>query len=123
MVGHDVGFGGLDHSSVAGGLRYADLNSKTRLDVFGVTNWFVNVDENASKYGYGTHDRYVADVEANRTFKGAGPVLSWDASKALLGNKEVGVLGVDWSLASGVLFGKRKTAIDGTEKKESFYQY
>jgi len=123
MVGHDVGFGGGDHSSLSGGLRYADLESKTDLNVFGATNWFVNVDENAAKYGYGTHDRYVADVKAKRTFKGAGPMLNWDASKALLGNSDVGVLGVDWSLTGGVLFGKRKTAIDGSELKESFYQY
>jgi hypothetical protein len=108
---------------LSAGLRQANLRSKTDAHIFGVPNWnFGSVD----KYGYyytqtpTTHYRYDAKISADRKFKGAGPVVSWEASKNLFGNKEVGVAALDWALSGGVLFGDRKTTISGLETAEYF---
>jgi len=134
-VGRDVGIGGISESSVSGGVRYADLSSKTRAHLFGAADWnFQNASTKYDYYYYGyhfkfpnpggsynTHHEYDQTITADRNFKGAGPVLSWDASQHLLGNGEAGVLGVDWSLGGGVLFGKRKTDIHMGKVTDNYY--
>jgi outer membrane receptor protein involved in Fe transport len=117
-VGHDAGIGwGLD-SRIAAGLRYADFGSSTRLAMNGVTDW----DAGVGYYGYfTTHHFYDTDVTAKREFKGAGPTLSWDAAKTLLGDKQSGHLDVDWSVTGGVLFGKQKAAFLGEEVATQYY--
>jgi outer membrane receptor protein involved in Fe transport len=134
-VGRDFGIGGISESSISGGVRYADLGSKTRAHLFGAADWnFQNASTKYDYYYYGyhfkfptpggsynTHHEYDQTITADRHFKGAGPVLSWDASQHLLGNEEVGTFGLDWSLGGGVLFGKRKTDIHMGQATDNYY--
>ena len=123
-VGRDFGMGmaGENSSSaLSAGLRYAELTSETSAHIFGPTNWVQGDRDFLNKYpDPTTHDRFEGEFSADREFKGVGPVLSWEASAALLGDRDVGVLGLDWSVTGGVLFGKRKALVTGEEFKEEF---
>ncbi|HEX5775692.1 MAG TPA: Lpg1974 family pore-forming outer membrane protein, partial [Caulobacteraceae bacterium] len=118
LVGREVTFGGLDESTVSGGLRYAGLESTTAFHMFGRTHWNIPAEAgDVFKYtGPGaTFDRYEATDSASREFNGAGPVLSWEASKTLLGAPGKG-LRLDWTLSGGVLFGDRETTVERGEE-------
>jgi hypothetical protein len=119
MIGKEIGIGVLEESTFSAGVRYADLGSTTSAHIFGMTHW--NFPFESNKYpgnGSSTHDRYEAILSADRQFTGAGPIIDWEASKSLLGTRDVGLLGLDWMLSGGVLFGDRKTAISGTGTSE-----
>ena len=112
-VGKDVGLGviGDSHSTVSAGLRYASLQSTTRAMMHGIPDW--NIADGWSKYP-SSRDEYLADLKADRKFKGAGPTVSWEAAQHLIGNGEVGHVDLDWAVTGGVLFGKQKTTATGT---------
>ncbi|MGE5565211.1 MAG: TonB-dependent receptor domain-containing protein [Parcubacteria group bacterium] len=113
-VGKDLGLGILDdsHSVVSAGLRYAKLESTTRATMNGIPDW--NIPDGWAKYP-STRHQYSADITASRTFKGAGPTLSWDAAQKLLGSEQAGHLDLDWSVTGGILFGKQKATATGVE--------
>ena len=115
-VGKDVGVG-LRHSSAELGLRYADFSSTTDVWMHGIPDWYVPREWAIAKYG--NHSLYDARLNADRTFKGAGPTLSWTAGLPLLGSDDTGHLNIDWSLTGGALFGKQKTSITGLEKSDT----
>jgi len=46
--------------------------------------------------------------------------VSWEASRALWENGDAAHLDLDWAIGGGLLFGKQKTAISGTEGMEYF---
>jgi len=134
VVGHDVGLGSrFDHSAVSAGLRYGDFRSSSSLATHGVGDW--DVPEGWFKYASpllrspayaaGVHI-FDTHLKAEREFKGAGPMLSWDAAATLLGAKDTGHVDVDWSIAAGVLFGKQKASFSGRETDElhaGYYSY
>jgi outer membrane receptor protein involved in Fe transport len=111
-VGRDVGLGliGDSHSTLSAGLRYASFSSTTAATMSGVSDIFYA--DGWAKYGT-PHHRFEASLKADREFKGAGPVLTWAAAQRLFGSEQVGHLDVDWSLTSGVLFGRQKTQVGG----------
>jgi len=125
-VGRDLGLGLLAKSTLHGGIRYAQFQSTSKVSMDGIPDW--DLPEGFGKYqpGYGkyqyasTAHHYRANIAANREFKGAGPTLSWEASKTLIGNETAGHFDVDWSLTGGALFGKQETAIIGTEEAGAF---
>jgi hypothetical protein len=118
-VGKDVGLGlGLAHSSLEAGLRYADFSSKTDVWMSGVTDWQIPDYWVAAKYSQ--HDRFGADLAADRDFEGAGPVLSWKAAHALLGSDDAGHVNLDWALTGGLLFGRQRAEIKGSQSAEYF---
>ncbi|HEX5776344.1 MAG TPA: TonB-dependent receptor [Caulobacteraceae bacterium] len=122
MVGKDVGLGALTGSSrLAAGLKHAELSAETDSLIFGMTNWDFPVD---IRFKYTTlltpHDRFESRLDIEREFEGTGPALSWEASQPLLGLEQSGVLGLDWSLTGGVLFGDRKVSITGEEQHDHF---
>jgi len=118
QVGKDLGIGGLEHSTVAAGLRYAGMNSTTNVTMDGIPDWVIP-DGWYLKYDSTMH-RYQATLDARREFRGAGPMLSWDAAARLIGNEEVGHVDLDWSVNGGVLFGKQKTTVTGQETAAYF---
>jgi len=109
-VGRDIGMGLLDKSTVGLGIRYAQLKSDTAVSMQGVPYEYVP-EGWRNKYVHST--RYEGSINAHREFKGAGPLLNWNAAAPLLGNEETGHLNIDWSVGAGVLFGKQKTKIEG----------
>ncbi|HEX6865595.1 MAG TPA: TonB-dependent receptor [Caulobacteraceae bacterium] len=110
MVGHDLGFGSLKHSSVAAGLRYASLESETSGDFRGIPDWVVKPFFIFLPDG-GIRTLYRGQIEGEREFKGWGPVVEWDASLPLLDVGQGGSLNLDWSTSAGVLFGEQETNI------------
>ena len=113
-VGYDVGIGGaFSASQVSAGLRGASFESSTRFEASALDNW--NVPEGWA-FVTSTADEAVATLSASRKFKGAGPVLSWDAAVRLLGSEQTGNLALDWSVTGGALFGDRKTQVLGQER-------
>ncbi len=118
-VGRDVGLGGVfARSTVNAGLRYADFQSVSRFSASVLANW--DVTDGWFQYP-SAYDRFDTDIDADREFKGAGPILSWDAARTLLGNGRTGQLNVDWSVGGGVLFGKQKTAVAGYDQISEHY--
>ncbi|MGE5502301.1 MAG: TonB-dependent receptor domain-containing protein [Ignavibacteriales bacterium] len=113
-IGRDVGVGALSlaHSSLSGGLRYAELRSETSVTVSGMPDW--TLADGWAFYPVRLH-QYKAMLLADRRFKGAGPRLQWDAATTLLGNENTGRLDIDWSVGGAVLFGKQKTTNSGFE--------
>jgi hypothetical protein len=121
-VGRDIGVGawGEAASSVLSlGIRQADLKStsdvKLRSDP---DHRYPDDGTNAIKYERHWH-HFEDSVEAERSFKGAGPTVSWDASSTLLGSGETGRLNLDWGLDAGLLFGKQKVDI----RREAVTEY
>jgi hypothetical protein len=119
-VGKDMGLGvlGVDESSVRAGLRYADFKSSISGDMRAVPDMVMPQDAWA-KYNTTFH-QYVASFAAEREFKGAGPTLSWEASRPVLGTEDAGHFNIDWSISAGALYGKQKTSISGTQGSQYF---
>ena len=118
-VGRDFGFGGLGHSTLSAGLRFAKLDSRTDAELKGVPDW--NFPDGFYLTGDPvTHTVYRAEINARREFKGFGPVIDWDASLPLLDLHEGGRVDADWSLSAGVLRGNRKTAISEHELERDY---
>jgi hypothetical protein len=113
-VGKDVGVGvlGTAQSSLSAGLRYADFKSSVSGEMRGIPDMTLPED-GWGKYNTTFH-QYAAKFAAEREFRGAGPTLSWEASRPIWGNDESGRLDVDWALTGGALFGKQRTTATGT---------
>ena len=120
-VGREVGFGALSRSTVSGGVRYAEFASTSALEAGAVYDWLITDGWMVPGIA-ATHTRHAADLQADRSFEGAGPMMSWDASVALLGGQDNGQLMLDWSLSGGVLFGKQKVSVTGSEEVHGVYE-
>ena len=112
-VGRDFGLGSAFTSTISAGIQYADLQSRTRLDIRGIPDW--NIPAEGAFLLPATRHYYDTDLSAEREFKGVGPKLSLDAAKRLFGSDEAGHLDLDVSLNGGVLFGKQKNSAFGQE--------
>jgi outer membrane receptor protein involved in Fe transport len=118
-VGREFGFGGLSQSQVSGGVRFAKLKSRTDASVYGIPDWYV--PEGFYYLPFVTHTLVNVDTSAERSFEGAGPVVTWDAALPLLNLGETGKVSLDWSLSGGVLFGDQESAIS-TKVKTRYYE-
>jgi outer membrane receptor protein involved in Fe transport len=118
-VGRDLGVGAFNvKSSLALGLRYAQFRSSTDATMYGIPDW-EHLPDGWANIPVASH-YYGASLAAARKFKGAGPTLSWDASKRLLGDELTGHVDLDWSATGGVLFGKQWSAVGGFEQRGEF---
>jgi outer membrane receptor protein involved in Fe transport len=119
-VGKDVGLGAPEagHSTLSAGVGYARLRSRTSVDLLGIPDWALN-DGFFLKYN-STHHVYDGSFSADREFEGAGPVISWDASRRLLGDEQTGHADLTWTVGGGVLFGKQSADIEGAILADSF---
>ncbi len=117
VVGRDLGLGSFD-ASVGLGLRYARLNSETHTSLDGVPDWYMA--DGFYPFGISTHTQYNATIDAQRQFEGVGPVVTFDASRALLGDVDSGHLDIDLSVEAGVLFGDRESRVSGGERKDDY---
>jgi outer membrane receptor protein involved in Fe transport len=118
-VGRDFGIGGSTRGSsiVSVGLRYAQFESVSTVEMYGVPDMVL---EEGWALNNATFHQYGADVAADRQFEGLGPTLSWAAGRVILGSDQTGHLGVDGSVTTGVLFGKQKTAMNGVAEAGYF---
>jgi len=116
MVGKEVGLGFLGDggkSVVSGGLRYAQFNSRSNVSQLGTPDNYFPATGDAKYANPNTHTEYEASLDTERSFEGWGPMVSWDASRKLLGDDVGGRLDVDLSVGGGVLFGKQTSQADG----------
>jgi opacity protein-like surface antigen len=96
-------------------LRYAEFKSQTVATMSGVGDRVVPDGWFAPGYSDPFHKRD-STIDARREFKGAGPVISWDASLPLLGSDASGRMALDWSISGGILFGDRDTRVRRREQ-------
>ncbi|HEX6866221.1 MAG TPA: TonB-dependent receptor, partial [Caulobacteraceae bacterium] len=118
QIGREVGLGSLN-SSLSAGVRYGSLESRTALNMFAIDDWYMPPEYAFAKYAH--HNRYNANLAAEREFKGFGPTVTWDAAQQLWGDARAGHLDVDWSVTAGVLFGKQKVSFSGKETAAYYY--
>ncbi len=127
-AGKDVGlglFGKKSSSLVSAGVRFAQLSYASSTTLGGVPDFSHHGTD--IKYGgtYQSHHRYAGSVDAERSFHGIGPSLSWDASAPVLGNGENALVSLDWGLNAAVLFGRQK--VQGQQDTAGYhysrYQY
>jgi hypothetical protein len=119
-VGRDAGIGMFnDRSSVSLGRRYAKIDSTAHAWMNGVTNWQI---PDGFFFYEASFSGDVADLQAQRGFKGAGPMVSWEAAQRVFGDDSAHA-DMEWSLSGGVLFGKQKTTIDGPVQAGDWHGY
>jgi hypothetical protein len=107
-VGRDVGlgkFGREGASTLNAGVRFAQFSAKSSLSI-SARPQISNMAQYANFYQYGL------TADAQRNFRGIGPSLSWNASAALIGNREDAEVTLDWGLNAAVLFGRQKAQTD-----------
>ena len=132
QAGKDVGlgmFGSKNGTSVVSvGVRFAQFTSKSNISLKSDPDWhFVNkyYPTLITSFGF-TNSRFVsrqpyhsnlASLQAQRSFHGVGPSISWGASLPFVGNTHDGELEVDWGVNAALLFGrqKAKTSHETTE--------
>jgi outer membrane receptor protein involved in Fe transport len=124
-VSRDLSIAGMNRARMELTLRRARFRSSTDAEMRGVPDWYIpeNADlfpVNATRFT--THTVYRGNYHADRSFRGTGPVLTWEASNALFGNENVGRIDLDWSVSGGVLFGRQNTEVSEALERAMFYR-
>jgi iron complex outermembrane receptor protein len=118
-AGKDVGLGmfGLDDPSViSGGVRIAQLASKSSVDlraepdvhytpaapITTFAQWAAFKYDPALVF----HD-FAGSEQVSRSFHGVGPTIAWNASSPMLGGDDGGSISFDWGLNAALLFGRQ----------------
>jgi len=118
MAGRDVGlgvFGRFASSTFSAGVRYAQFGTKSDIVFHSLpSRHYPNYHSNK-----GVHSTYYAHAEAERTFHGVGPSISWDASAAVLGKHEEGEVTLDWGINAAALFGRQR--VTSSHETKGFY--
>jgi len=93
-------FGKEGQGNISGGIRMAQFTSQS--------NFEINTDPDYFFKTNGTyHNVYETTGDENRSFRGIGPEVGWDANQTILGNAENGAVTLDWGVNAAVLFGRQ----------------
>jgi outer membrane receptor protein involved in Fe transport len=121
MVGYEVPGDGRFQSTIAGGVRSATLDSHTFYAANALSNWDIPdgyfIGFFSPAFLSSNHVRHLA-LDADREFRGFGPVGAWNAALPLWGDERTGRFAVDWTVSGGALFGERETTIVGDDVDE-----
>lgn len=125
QAGKDVGlglFGSKDGSSELNfGVRFAQFGSKSNVALKSDPDWHFQYKYLPSSFAqlfHATNNKFVlrqamhsnsASFHAERSFRGIGPSISWNASAPIAGNQQSSELTLDWGLNAALLFGRQKT--------------
>lgn len=124
QAGKDVGlglFGPQSTSTLSAGVRIAQFKTRSNISVKARTDMhhydqfslptFASFKSGfPQKYELATnHRQFSLTAASERSFKGFGPSISWEASAAIAGNPDTSQLTFDWGLNAAVLFGKQKS--------------
>jgi len=102
QVGKDVGLGMFGGTSVlSAGLRAVQFSSNSSVDIGLVPDFQINSG----------HNIFTGTEQAQRSFHGMGPEISWDGFAPLAGDTEAGQLTLDWGVNAAILFGRRTTSV------------
>jgi len=130
-AGKDVGiglFGSKSTSVLSAGVRFAQFNSQANIALKSDPDWQFYMTTLAG-YSIAIGQKFhtnIVSMNAERSFRGAGPTLSWAASARLAGNSDDGEIIADWGLNGAILFGRQKSRARHQTtvlyfKKTSFY--
>ncbi|HET9132631.1 MAG TPA: hypothetical protein VFO86_16880, partial [Terriglobia bacterium] len=125
-AGKDVGLGlfGTGGTSVlSGGIRVARFRSHDDVTIRANPNANFYSESLFGKYSvyYSQWNDYYLRGRADRSFRGIGPSLSWNASAPIAGNVQDGQLLFDWSVNGAVLFGRQKARVSHQTTKLKHY--
>jgi|HubBroStandDraft_2_1064218.scaffolds.fasta_scaffold73140_2 iron complex outermembrane receptor protein len=125
-AGKDVGmgmFGKSSSSTLSLGVRFAQFASKTTFDVrarpeveFKYGN-LANFGRPGATFQFPYYHTYHATAQATRSFHGAGPSLSWNASTPFIGSVQEGEVTFDWGANAALLFGRQKAHVKHLESQ------
>jgi len=109
----DVGlgmFGQSGSSVISAGVRIAQMVSRSSSTIGGVPDF--SYHGNDIKYGgiYQSHDRYTGSVDAERSFQGIGPSLSWKGFVPVVKRGDDAQISLDLGLNLAALFGRQKVS-------------
>jgi len=127
-AGKDVGLGifGRDGTStLSAGIRLAEFTSDTNLDIQArpiITPHFSPFFFLSEIPKFFTWDQYEMTGHAERSFKGVGPTISWEASSAIAGNPQNGEITVDWGIDIAALFGRQKARVEHATQESHYYK-
>ena len=126
QAGRDVGlglFGSGGSSVVSAGVRIAQFNSNTNIDLharpyahFTPNKFFPQFVNKYNRYNY----NYTAVAQARRKTQAFGPSLSWEASQPLVHSGAHGMLNFDWGLNASILFGRQRAEV--RHQTTAYYQ-
>lgn len=121
QAGKDVGLGmfGGGSSTLSAGVRFAEFNSKSTATINGDPDFAFHIKYATQIFGlHGkfniplqTWDLYAAKEQAQRSFRGLGPSISWDASLPLMGSADSEEVTFDFGVNGAALFGKQKVRL------------
>jgi len=104
-LGKDVGLGSMG-GTLAAGVRIAQFTEQAKNDIGADPNY--NIYQSAfQKY----HDTYQFTSTEKRSFRGAGPEVTWDANQVLWGLDDDVQVTFDWGINASVLFGQQKVVL------------
>jgi hypothetical protein len=104
-------------STISVGIRIAQFTSKSSVNLHAEPDVQYPTAAITSKYERNAflhthihfHD-YSAAADAQRSFRGLGPSLAWNASLPVVGAQGRGEVSFDWGLNGAVLFGRQKAS-------------
>jgi len=123
QAGRDVGLGILKGTAtINAGVRIAQFSSRSRVSMTANPGGVVPYKYATQFYGNPAHIKlpffgsetwnlYHATAAISRSFKGAGPSLSFDASLPLVGNPEAMLVNFDIGGNGALLFGRQKASV------------
>lgn len=105
QAGKDLGLGMFGGTSVvSAGVRIAQFTSGMTANI--------NADPNY-QFPY-SRNLFEGTLQAERSFRGVGPTVSWAASAPIVGSAQDGEFSFDWGVNAAVLFGRRKADVHHT---------
>jgi iron complex outermembrane receptor protein len=125
QAGKDVGLGlfGKNGSSVLNvGVRFAQFRDRSNIALKSDPDWrfqpkyYYYYTSRKLEFLVQPYHSNAATFQANRSFRGIGPSLSWSGSTPFAGNAQDGELDIDWSANAALLFGRQKTRIEHKTK-------
>jgi len=127
QAGKDVGLGFLGGkngtSVINAGVRFAQFSSRSNVVIKSDPDWHFNytyLPPSFLNLLHATNSKLVigqpfhsnlASLQAERSFHGIGPSLSWNASAPIAGNVQDGELVADWGLNAALLFGRQRAKV------------
>jgi hypothetical protein len=112
QAGRDVGlgvFGSNSTSVVSAGVRFAQFSTKSAISIIGRPSIGYQLAPlfGPIKVPVATFYQYTLHANAERSFRGIGPSVSWNASAALA-KGEHSSLTFDWGINAALMFGRQK---------------
>lgn len=117
QAGKDVGLGlfGGGSSQINLGVRFAQFNNKSNIalnsdpDRHVVYKYLASYHANI--WNGEVYHSNVGKLQAQRSFRGIGPSLSWNSTSPVLGNRDDGEVTLDIGANAAVLFGRQRAKV------------